>query len=78
MENKATIYVILKNIQKNEWYSHLCHLYWTSSGVGIFHLNYNGLGFTLLQTGMKDFGDYVQNALSAKTEHKEFIEIEAI
>lgn len=70
--------MLSKNIQKNLWYSHLCNLYWTSSGVGIFHLNYNGLGFTLLQTGMKDFGDYVQNALSAKMEHKELIEIEAI
>lgn len=78
MENHATIYAILKNIQKNEWYSPLCHLYWTSSEVGKFHLNYNGLGFTLLQTGMKDFGDYVQNALLAKMEHKEFIDIEAI
>lgn len=26
---------------------------------------------------MKDFGDYVQNDLSAKMEHKELIEIEA-
>lgn len=78
MENQETIYVISKTSQKNERYSHLCHLYWTSSGIGIFHLNYNGLGFTLLQTGMKDFGDYVQNALSAKMEHKELIEIEGI